>query len=537
MLLDRHMGRIRRFVDAAPTYPPQWQVAARGHTSILHLTAAETAEVAARMPEVAERFRTRWAGRTEHPDERPEGTLPVETRSTACAPRRRAAAGGCVSVRLLLRHRDARRYLSAQALSLLGDSAMWLACGIWVKTLTGSDTAAALTFLCFTAPAVLAPLLGLLVDRVRRAPLLIAANLAGAAMLVPLLFVNGRGDVWLIYLVMFLHRELNMLIAPAQSALLVTLLPAEVRMDANAALRTIQEGLRVLAPLAGAGLFGLLGGHAVALLDMGTFVIAAALVASLRNAESKTGNETGSRTDSQTAVKGIGAGFRFIAATSQLRRLTVASAVATLAVGLGGSTLYAVIGLGLHRSPQFAGVTQMVQGVGAIAGGLSAAAAIRRLGEIRTTVVALVVFAASPLLMAAPSMPVVLAGNAVAGAALPWIVIAIITLLQRLAPLRLQGRVYAAFEVCATGPQTAGLAAGAALLTVLDYRVILAAESTVLLLAAALLARARPIGGRPRSRRPHHGSRAVARSTTASSSARLAPEAACTAMPSATVST
>ncbi|GAA3197625.1 hypothetical protein GCM10010532_016080 [Dactylosporangium siamense] len=365
---------------------------------------------------------------------------------------------------------------------------MWLACGIWVKTLTGSDTAAALTFLCFTAPAVLAPLLGLLVDRVRRGPLLVWANLAGAAMLAPLLFVDGREDVWLIYLVMFLHGGLSMLIAPAQSALLVTLLPAELRTDANAALRTTQEGLRVLAPLAGAGLFGLLGGHAVALLDMATFVVAAALVASLPSTESKREG----RTRKQGVVKEIGAGFRFVGGTSQLRRLTVASAVATLAVGLGGSTMYAVIGLGLHRPPQFAGVTQMVQGLGAIAGGLSAAAAIRRFGEVRTTVVALGVFAAAPLLVAMPSLPAVLAGNVVAGAALPWVAIAIITLLQRMAPLHLQGRVYAAFEVCATGPQTAGIAAGAALLAVLDYRLILAAESVALLLAAALLARVRP---------------------------------------------
>ncbi|GAA3197618.1 ArsR/SmtB family transcription factor [Dactylosporangium siamense] len=75
VLLDRQVARIRRFVDAAPTYSPQWQAAARGHTSILHLTAAETAELAAAYQEVTERFRTRWAGRTEQP----EGALPVET--------------------------------------------------------------------------------------------------------------------------------------------------------------------------------------------------------------------------------------------------------------------------------------------------------------------------------------------------------------------------------------------------------------------------------------------------------------------------
>ena len=40
--------------------------------------------------------------------------------------------------------RNARRYLWALAASLVGNSAMSLAAGIWVKTLTGSDSAAGL---------------------------------------------------------------------------------------------------------------------------------------------------------------------------------------------------------------------------------------------------------------------------------------------------------------------------------------------------------------------------------------------------------
>jgi DNA-binding transcriptional ArsR family regulator len=78
VMLDRHVARMRRFVDTVPTYPPQWQVAARGSISVLHLTAAEVTEVAAAYQEVTERFRERWAERTEQPGERPEGTLPVE---------------------------------------------------------------------------------------------------------------------------------------------------------------------------------------------------------------------------------------------------------------------------------------------------------------------------------------------------------------------------------------------------------------------------------------------------------------------------
>ncbi|MFG2039927.1 ArsR/SmtB family transcription factor [Dactylosporangium sp. NPDC048998] len=78
VLLDRHMARMRRFVDAAPTYPAEWQAAAAGHTSILHLTAAEAAEMADAYRTIANQFWDRWAARNDHPEQRPDGTVPVE---------------------------------------------------------------------------------------------------------------------------------------------------------------------------------------------------------------------------------------------------------------------------------------------------------------------------------------------------------------------------------------------------------------------------------------------------------------------------
>jgi MFS family permease len=80
-------------------------------------------------------------------------------------------------MRQLLARRDTRIYLSGQLFSLFGDSSLWLAMGIWVKTLTGSNAAAGLVFFFFTAPSLLAPALGLLADRVRRRPLLLVTNI------------------------------------------------------------------------------------------------------------------------------------------------------------------------------------------------------------------------------------------------------------------------------------------------------------------------------------------------------------------------
>ena len=49
-------------------------------------------------------------------------------------------------MRRLLVHRNARLYLSGQIMSLFGDSALWLAMAIWIKVLTGSSSAAGLSF-------------------------------------------------------------------------------------------------------------------------------------------------------------------------------------------------------------------------------------------------------------------------------------------------------------------------------------------------------------------------------------------------------
>lgn len=105
-------------------------------------------------------------------------------------------------MRELLRLRDARLYLAGQAFSLLGDLSLSLAMSVWVKTLTGSNGAAGLTFCAFLLPQLASPVAGLLVDRLPQRPLLIAVNLASALAVAPLVLVHDAGDVWIVYAVM-----------------------------------------------------------------------------------------------------------------------------------------------------------------------------------------------------------------------------------------------------------------------------------------------------------------------------------------------
>ena len=79
--------------------------------------------------------------------------------------------------------------------------------------------------------------------------------------------------------------------------------------------------------------------------------------------------------------------------------------------------------------------------------------------------VAMLIVAAGAILQIPHLLPSVLAGAIVFGAGIPWIVVGLITLVQRLTPAELQGRVYAAAETLITTPQTISIALGAALIS------------------------------------------------------------------------
>ncbi|MFD0574035.1 MFS transporter [Kitasatospora gansuensis] len=176
----------------------------------------------------------------------------------------------------VLRDRNAGLYLGGVILSGFGDSAMALAAGIWVKTLTGSDSLAALVGFCMWLPAFVGPAIGTLADRVRRRPLLVGTNLVLAAVLTAPLALRSREDVWLLFVVLTLVGVGTVLVDAAETALIAAAVPGELRGDFNGLVRTSIESMKLVAPLAGAGLFTAFGGPAVALLDAVTFVLAAA---------------------------------------------------------------------------------------------------------------------------------------------------------------------------------------------------------------------------------------------------------------------
>lgn len=469
-------------------------------------------------------------------------------------------------MRNLLRIRNVRIYLFGDVISTLGDNALWLAMAIWMKELTGSSAWAGLVIFCFTAGSLFSPLGGVLADRFPRRPLLICANLLSAAVVLLILLVHGRGLMWLVYLVMFVYGVIGSATGPAETALLPQIVGEDLLAEANGLQMTLTEGLRLVTPLVGAGLFAWVGAGVVAVIDAATFGVAVLSLLALRVNETApglspdsagisadadavlpvldsalpafdaelpmldavvanatagpegrlaAGNEAGAP-DHAGAADGAGAsaagghlsaGFRFLAGEPVLRSITVALALVLLAMGFTESAGFSVVTVGLHHSASFVGVLMTVQGAGAVAGGLIAAWLLKRMTEPMLTGLGLCTAAAAVLLLTLPNLATALIAMVLAGFVGPWVSVAAITALQRRTPPAVLGRVAGAFQLALTIPQLTSIGLGAALIAVVNYRVLLIAIAVVAAIAVVYLfstpeTRRRPSPAEPLAEEP-----------------------------------
>jgi MFS family permease len=319
------------------------------------------------------------------------------------------------------------------------------------------------------------------VDRLPKRPLMIATHLALAGVMCLLLLVHDRSDVWLLYVVVALYGLGGDFFGAARSAMLKAMVPDELLADANGAYQSIREGLRIVAPLAGAGLFAAVGGHAVALVDAGTFVLSAGTLIALRFTEPPAAAKE------HHFLGEISAGISHIVRTRVLRELTIGLAAALLVAGFSETLIFAITSNGLHKGPSFVGVIASFQGIGAIVGGLSAPWLMRRLGDVRLSGIGIALFGLGDCLWLVARTPVVLGATVISGLGVVWAIVALATAYQVRSPGHVQGRVAAAANMLFSVPQTISIAVGAALITVIDYRVEILAMAVVFALAAAYL--------------------------------------------------
>ncbi|MET7885935.1 MFS transporter [Streptomyces avermitilis] len=391
------------------------------------------------------------------------------------------------TVTRVLRDRNAGLYLAAVVVSGFGSSAMWLTSGIWVKDLTGSNGLAALCVFALWAPTLVGPVLGTLADRIRRRPLLIGTNLGVAALLLTLITVDSPGGLWLLFAVLLVYGAAGVVHDAAESALVAAAVDRSLLGDFNGLRMTANEGMKLVAPLAGAGLYAAYGGAMVALLDAVTFVLAAGLYALLRV------REDGPEPPLDGLRARISEGVRHLWGRGKLRPLVLAGGATMLFAGVNGALIYAVVD-GLGRSPAYVGLLYVVQGAGSVTTGLAAGPLLRRLGEHRFAASGIALTAAAVALRAVPSDAAALTSAAAVGAGLPCVLIAVFTAVQRETPGALLGRAAATANTLMFAPNAVGLAVGAGLVGLVDRQMLLVLLGLALLATASVPLRA---GARP----------------------------------------
>lgn len=367
---------------------------------------------------------------------------------------------------------------------------MSLAAPVWVLSLTGSASLAALSGLGVYAPSLVGPLIGTVVDRLPRQRLLVGTSIVMAVALLTLLAVRTAGAVWLIFAVMLAYGVSHMLIDAGESAMVQAVVPTAALGGLNSLRMSLQEGMKLVAPLAGAALFAWAGGAPVAGVAAAGLLVAAGLYGTIHFGQTR--RAAGGSLLGQTRD-----GLRLLVGHAPLRWVVLLSSIAVAMSGLANAASYVLLIHDLHRPPAFAGILSAAQGAGSIVGGLLGGRLLDRLSELAvgawgaalfaTGVLSNAVFATGVLSPYGPMAPAVAVGRFVIGVGLPWTVVAAFTAIQRHTDQAMIGRVSASASTLIFAPVALAIPAGAALLPLIDHRLILAIAGVASLLPIAAL--------------------------------------------------
>ena len=183
-----------------------------------------------------------------------------------------------------LRNRAFARLYAAQAINLIGDAFTWLGLGLLAFELAGENsglwlsTALTLRVVIFV---LLAPMAGVLADRLDRKGLMVTTHLVRMVLVSLFPFVsNGWQLYWLVALLSGCHA----LFTPTYTATLPLITTAEECPQAIALSNATYQLLSVLGPALAGSVAALFSTRSVFFLDALTFLVAAVLIAGLPTA-------------------------------------------------------------------------------------------------------------------------------------------------------------------------------------------------------------------------------------------------------------
>lgn len=408
---------------------------------------------------------------------------------------------------LLARNPNYRLVLGANLISSAGDWVLGIGMMYYVFTVTGSALASGTILLVSVLPQiVLGSIGGVFVDRWDRRKTMVVTNALLAVSLVPLYFVHSEGQIWIVYVSVFLEAALEQFFSPAEAALIPQTVPEEDLVAANALNGQSGQVARLVGSALGGALAAAGGITLVATFDLVSYVLAAGLMALIsiggrtaaEHADAATAHDLAEEAGGPRALwREWRDGIALCAGKPELRTILIYRMVSFFGEGVFAALLAPFIIRVLHaNSFQYGGIIS-VQAVGGIAGGLTIAALGRRGRPITLLGYGAFFFGVFDLLIAVypaalhamwPMFVLVI----VVGLPAASLVAGYSTLQQTLAEDAYRGRVFGAISTAAAITMMLGVALGGTLSDRIGIIPVIAVQGVIHIIAGpVVLARLR----------------------------------------------
>jgi MFS family permease len=379
-----------------------------------------------------------------------------------------------------------RRIQLAYIGSILGSWSYMVALVVYAYAQGGAGAVALVSVLRMIPAAVLAPFTSTLADRFSRRMVMLGSNVLRAALMgVAAAIIAADGADWLVYALVCATSIAGTPFRPAQAALLPALArtPAELTA-ANVTSSTLEAIGTFVGPAIGGFLLAGTNTETVFAVNGASFLWSAALVVGIRvpAAAAKGSGRKG-------GILGIdpAAGFKTILGDRKIATLVGLYAAQTLIAG--ALTVFVIVTAAelLDGGAKTVGFLNSAIGVGGLVGGVAALTLAAR-GRLATDFgLGLALFGAPFLVIAAvPEYAPALVALAVLGLGNSLVDISAITLLQRIVPDEVLGRVLGVMQGILLGAIGIGAALAPLLIELVGARTTFAAIGAFPLVVAAL---------------------------------------------------
>ena len=184
---------------------------------------------------------------------------------------------------LLRRNRSFRQLWLGQVVSQMGDWFDTIALYTIILRLTGSGRDVGLLLVARFVPSFFfGPISGVVADRLSRQQIMIISDVLRAVVVLGFLFVRRADQLWIVYVLTVFQLGLSTFFEPAKTAAIPSIVEDRELVAANAISSVTWSAMLTLGAAIGGWITSLFGTDVAFVLDAVTYLVSAALIASIR---------------------------------------------------------------------------------------------------------------------------------------------------------------------------------------------------------------------------------------------------------------